>query len=235
MIKNKKDLDAIIEKLGDSVLKRKAAEVSDKKSVLVCGETGCISSGCQKVFEAFKKEISEIKQRAELEKHLNDSTISDPAKDHVRGEWEKIHDSSGFASTPEHMTGTLNKTGFTPYVMAQASSFIYTWMINPNPQTKTLATVMCGFAGLGYLGQSAVKGVKEVQVEKANANTEVDLQDRLVQVELKNFYAKKRSFIAPIMEDTKEKIRLTDSKEEIKKHKEEVLAEIKNGPPFVYS
>lgn len=185
--------------------------------------------------KVLNKDIKQIKQRTALEKKLEKTKLSDKAKDYVRDEWKKLHDRSGFATTPEYMTGTLDKTGFTPYVAAEPSSFIYTWMINKNPQTKTLATVMCSAAGLGYIGQKAVEGVKEVQVEKANANTEVDLQDRLVQVELNNFYAKKTSYIAPIMEDTKEKIKLSKSKEETKKLKENALSEIKNGPPFVYS
>ena len=180
------------------------------------------------------EDIPKLKNKKELENMLVNAKLSDEAKDVVRRKWEESNATVQPAPVP--VAGHPGAPSLSSLVQADPSAFIYTWLLDKNnPQTKALAGIMCGFAGLAYIGQSAVKGVKEVQVEKANANTEVDLQDRLVQVELKNFYAKKRSFIAPVMEDTKEKIRLSDSKEEIKRHKQDALAEIKNGPPFVYS
>lgn len=186
--------------------------------------------------KSFKKDLGLLAKKPDLENELKTSQISDGAKDYVREEWLKKYDPSAMEVTPELMTGKRGKTGISSVVLAEASSFIYTWMLDPkNPQTKALATLMCSFAGLSYVGQAVIKGVKDVQVAKADADTEVDLQDSLVQVELKNFFAKKRSFIAPITADTKERIRLTDSTQAIKQLKENALAEIKNGPPFVYS
>ncbi len=179
--------------------------------------------------------MKKIKKPEELDKVLIDTKISDKAKDYVRNEWGKIHSPSGFAPTPELIAGTRGKTGFSSVVLAEASSFIYTWLINKNPQTQTLATVMCSAAALGYIGKKTVEGIKEVKVEKVNANTEVELQDRLVQVDLKNFYAKKKSYVEPFMDDFKEKIKTPRSKEELKRMKENILTEIKSGPPFVYS
>lgn len=181
------------------------------------------------------KELTNIKTIENLENKLKKSKTSEAVKEHLREEWTKIHNPSGFAPTPEVIAGQRGKTGFSSVVLSHPSSFIYTWLINKNPQTETLAMVMAASAGLGYAGQLAVKGVKEVQVEKANANTEVALQDRLVQVELKNFYSKKKSYIAPIIEESKEKLKSAKTKEDSKKIKDNVLSEIKNGPPYIYS
>lgn len=180
-------------------------------------------------------DLHKLTTTEELEKELLSSNASDYAKDFVRCEWSKIHSPSGFAPTPEFIAGTRGKTGFSSVVLSEASAFIYTWLINKNPQTATLATLMCTAAGLGYLGQNVVKGIKEVQVEKANAKTEVDLQDRLVQVELNNFYQKKNSYVQPLIDDYKEKIKNPFYKNHSAKLKENVISEIKNGPPFVYS
>ena len=130
--------------------------------------------------------------------------------------------------------GIPGKTSFSS-VVSDVTSFIYTYILNPTPQTGNLALLLCSSSALGYLGEKTVEGVKEAQVEKANAKTEVELQDRLVQVELKNFYKKKDSYIQPIMNDYKEKLKNSFSKEEVKKMKENVLSEIKNGPPCVYA
>jgi len=183
----------------------------------------------------FKADLKILKTSEELEQELENSKISSQAKDMVREKWAEIHDPSRISAPPAELTNYKGKTGFSSFVLADMTSFIYTWLINKNPQTKTLAMLMCTAGGLGYLGQTAVKGVKEVQVEKANAKTEVELQDRLVQVELKNFYQKKKSYIEPLMENYKQTIKQKPSKENINKIKENVLSEIKNGPPFVYS
>lgn len=194
-----------------------------------------VSEKAAEASKNLKSDFKKLKNNEQLEKELSLSKISDGAKDFVREEWNNVHSPSRLAAAPDLMTGEKGKTGFTSVVFSESSAFIYTWLINKTPQTKTLATVMCSSAAIGYVGEKTVEGVKEIQVEKANAKTEVDLQDRLVQVELKNFYQKKNSYIQPLMNDYKEKIKSTFSKQEVKKLKENVLTEIKNGPPFVYS
>lgn len=194
-----------------------------------------LSEKASEAKKGLKADLTALNKPEHLEEELSKSKISDKAKDFIRDEWNNIHNPSGFAPTPEFIAGQRGKTGFTSIVLSQASAFIYTMLINKTPQSKTLATVMCTSAALGYAGEKVVEGVKEVQVEKANADTEVKLQDRLVQVELQNFYKKKSSYIQPLMEDYREKLKNSPKKEEVKKLKENVLSEIKNGPPFVYS
>jgi hypothetical protein len=172
---------------------------------------------------------------SKINETLTKSNISDETKHFVMKEWRKINGKdSVFESAPEMIGGIPGKTSFSS-VVSHVTSFIYTYILNPTPQTKNLALLLCSSSVLEYVGQKTVEGVKEAQVEKANAKTEVELQDRLVQVELKNFYKKKDSYIQPIMNDYKEKLKNSFSKEEVKKMKENVLSEIKNGPPFVYA
>ena len=93
-----------------------------------------------------------------------------------------------------------------------------------------------GITAIGYGGKLAGEALKEVQVKKINAQTELDLQKRLVSTELRNFKAKKDSAINPLV---KEFYKQVDSgkrtKDELKTMAENILFEIKNGPPFVYS
>jgi hypothetical protein len=191
-----------------------------------------IKEKAKEAAHGFVADVENLKTKEKLENELKNAKISEQAKDFVRKKWDSIHDPSKIDAPPKETNGI--KTAFASFVPADSTSFIYTHLIHPNNQTATLAGVMCTAGAAGYLGQAAVKGVKDVQVEKANAKTEVELHDRLVQVELKNFYAKKNSYIKPIMDDTKEKLRNTPSKEERRKIKAAALAEIKNGPPYVY-
>lgn len=116
-------------------------------------------------------------------------------------------------------------------------AFFYNWLLDTaNPQFKQLFLGITGITAVSYGGKLAGDALKEVQVKKINAETELNLQKRLVSTELRNFKAKKDSAIAPlVMEFYKQVDSGTKSKEELKTMAENILFEIKNGPPFVYS
>ena len=61
------------------------------------------------------------------------------------------------------------------------------------------------------------------------------MQRRLVNVELNNFESKKRSVIEPMIDEFKVMAMQGKDKTELKTRAENILYEIKNGPPFVYS
>ena len=63
----------------------------------------------------------------------------------------------------------------------------------------------------------------------------MQLQKRLVATELRNFKAKKDSAIEPLCEEFFEQKASGKSPEELKIMADNILFEIKNGPPFVYS
>lgn len=116
-------------------------------------------------------------------------------------------------------------------------AFFYNWLLDTsNPQFGLLFGGITGITAIGYGGKLAGEALKDVQVKKINAQTELDLQKRLVSTELRNFKAKKDSAITPLV---KEFYKQVDSgkrtKQELKTMAENILFEIKNGPPFVYS
>lgn len=116
-------------------------------------------------------------------------------------------------------------------------AFFYNWLIDTsNPQFKQLFLGITGITALSYGGKLLGDALKEVQVKKINAQTELDLQKRLVSTELRNFKAKKDAAITPLVEEFyKQADSGKRSAAELKNLAENVLFEIKNGPPYVYS
>ena len=115
-------------------------------------------------------------------------------------------------------------------------SFFYDWLMNPkNPQFKNLFFGIAGISALAYGGKAAAEAVKEVQVKKYSADIELNLQNRLVATELRNFKAKKDSAIEPLCQEFMLQKAQGKSPEELKVIADNILFEIKNGPPFVYS
>lgn len=113
---------------------------------------------------------------------------------------------------------------------------LYNMIVNwENPLLKILFAGLSTVTTVGYVGTAAIEGIKETQVIKENAKTELDLQKRLVSVELKNFETKKRSVIEPLVEEFRVQAMHGKDKNELKTRAENILYEIKNGPPFVYS
>lgn len=115
-------------------------------------------------------------------------------------------------------------------------SFFYDWLMNPkNPQFRNLFFGITGISAIGYCGKVWTEALKEVEVKKYSANIELDLQKRLVSTELRNFKAKKESAINPLCEEFYNQSNAGKSPEELKNIADNILFEIKNGPPFVYS
>ena len=115
-------------------------------------------------------------------------------------------------------------------------SFFYDWLMNPkNPQFRNLFLGITGVSAIGYCGKVGTEAIKEVEVKKYNADTELNLQKRLVSTELRNFKAKKESAINPLSEEFYAQKENGKSPEELKVLADNILFEIKNGPPFVYS
>ena len=115
-------------------------------------------------------------------------------------------------------------------------AFFYNWLLDPsNPQFKQLFFGITGVTAAGYSGKLVGDAIKDVQVKKINAETELDLQKRLVSTELRNFKAKKDAAIQPIVDEFYKQVDNGKSKAELKTMAENILFEVKNGAPFVYS
>lgn len=115
-------------------------------------------------------------------------------------------------------------------------AFFYNWLLDTsNPLFRNLFIGVTGVTAVSYGGKVLGEAVKEVQVKKINAQTELDLQQRLVSTELRNFKAKKDSVIEPLCDEFYIQLDRGKPKEEMKIIAENILFEVKNGPPFVYS
>lgn len=65
-------------------------------------------------------------------------------------------------------------------------AFFYNWLLDTNnKQFKQLFFGITGITALSYGGKLAGDAIKEVQVKKLNAKTEVELQNKLISTETK--------------------------------------------------
>lgn len=113
---------------------------------------------------------------------------------------------------------------------------LYNYLLDSdNRQFKQLFFGIAGVSALGYMGKLTGEAIKEVEVKKINAQTELELQQRLVSTELRNFKSKKDAVINPLIDEFYKKKAENTSKDELKTVAENILYEIKNGAPFVYS
>lgn len=127
------------------------------------------------------------------------------------------------------------KPAFNSYV-SDYRAFFYNYLLDrENPQFKMLFYGITGLTALSYAGKTLGEATKEVQVKKINAQTELELQQKLVSTELRNFKAKKDAAIEPLCEEFYVQLQKGKPKEELKTIAENILFEVKNGPPFVYS
>lgn len=115
-------------------------------------------------------------------------------------------------------------------------AFLYNYLLDTsNPLFRNLFLGITGITALSYGGKVVGEAMKDVQVKTMNAQTELDLQKRLVSTELRNFKAKKDSVIEPLCDEFYKQLGNGKSKDELNTIAENILYEVKNGPPFVYS
>lgn len=175
---------------------------------------------------ATPKEIERVVSKMNLSKSEKDEFIVH-LKDSMNQATEKVNPTIGGSGR--------NKITYFSHVNDYLS-FFYDWLMNPkNPQFKNLFFGIAGISALAYGGKAAAEAVKEVQVKKYSADIELNLQKRLVATELRNFKAKKDSAIEPLCREFFAQKREGKSPEELKVMADNILFEIKNGPPFVYS
>lgn len=113
---------------------------------------------------------------------------------------------------------------------------LYNYLLDTdNKSFKQLFFGITGLTAISYGGKLIGDAIKDVQVKKINAETEANLQQRLVATELRNFKSKKDAAIQPLIDEFYWQVAQGKPKEELKTMADNILLEIKNGPPFVYS
>lgn len=116
------------------------------------------------------------------------------------------------------------------------TAFFYNWLMDSsNKQFKSLFFGVTGATAAAYVGKTSCEAIKDVQVKKYNADTELGLQKRLVSTELRNFKSKKEASIQPLCDEFYKQKANGKSNEDLKIVADSILNEIKNGAPYVYS
>lgn len=140
-----------------------------------------------------------------------------------------------WGNAPTGMSTESGKSFFYCYIN-EARGHLYNWLVHSeNKFLKDLFIAMSLVSAGSFISQQTTEALKNVAVLKENAKTDLDLQKRLVNVEIENFRAKKESAIKPLIEDFEQKRKEGRAPEELKVMADNILLEIKNGPPFVYS
>ena len=140
-----------------------------------------------------------------------------------------------FADAPTALGGIPKKIQYYCY-LDENRGHLYNWVIHPeNKFTKYVFMSFTAVSVVGAIVENAFDMLKMVGVEKENAKTELNLKKRLVDVEIRNFKAKKDSAIQPLIADFNRQLKSGADKQELKQKAENILVEIKNGPPYVYS
>ncbi len=135
---------------------------------------------------------------------------------------------------PPDFYGERGKPAYTPNIN-DISGHIYNAIVHPDPLKTRLFFALTSLAGVSYAGTKFVEANKEVQVEKAKADIDLDMNDKLVRVQLENFRTKKQSAANPLIEDYKKYAKHPETpKAVLRTAYNGIFDEIKNGPPFVY-
>ena len=155
--------------------------------------------------------------------------------DEVQSAIKEIRNSQIYAQAPEALGGISEKIQYYCYIN-EDRGHLYNWILNPESKfNKYLFLTFSTISATGYLVKSAADAVKEVMVHKENTKNELELRKELVDIEVRNFKSKKMSAINPMIDNFIVQLEKGKSKEELKELAENILIEIKNGPPYVYS
>ena len=187
---------------------------------------------------------SAIKNMIDILKVINakDETIKDNLSqikgitpEEILKATNEIKQAQIYAQAPEAIGGISEKIQYYCYINEERGH-LYNWILNPeNKFNKYLFLSFSLISAMSYIAKSAAQAVKDVTVNKENSKSELNLRKRLVEVEINNFKAKKFSAINPLIDNFNYQKTKGKSKEELKQLAENILVEIKNGPPYVYA
>lgn len=168
----------------------------------------------------------------EVEEKLTRAKLPESDIQHIVQEVKKRTET--FSQAPTAIGGRPGKVQYYTFV-DDARGHFYNWIMNI--ESKPLGILALGLSAvtaIGYIGEEAVKAIREAEVKKINNETELNLHKNLVNVELRNFKRKKESYIKPLVQEFKVQAP-HKTKEQLDSMAQNILYEIKNGPPFVYA
>ena len=216
-----KNLDTFVQKYQDSEIRSKISSIlqmEDKPSAI---------KKMIDILKVINAKDETIKDNLSKIKGITSEEIEKAAKD--------IKASQIYAQAPEALGGISEKIQYYCYINEERGH-LYNWILNPeNKFNKYLFLSFSLISSIGYIAKSAAQAVKDVAVNRENSKSELNLRKRLVDVEINNFKAKKLSAINPLIDNFNHQKEKGKSKEELKEIAQNILVEIKNGPPYVYA
>ena len=219
--KTLKNLDTFVQKFEHNEIAskiEKATENPDKESAL------------KALIDIFK-----VINAKDETMQTNFSKITGITSDEIANAIKEVKSAQIYAQAPEALGGISEKIQYYCYINEERGH-LYNWILNPeNKFNKYLFLAFSALSATGYVGSQAADAFKNVVVNRENAKSELNLKKRLVQTEINNFKAKKMSAINPMLDNFMYQVDHGKSKEELKELAENILIEIKNGPPYVYS
>ncbi len=218
--KTAKNLDTFVKKYEDKEIQAKIAKftsLDDKKSAI---------KSLSDLFKSINAKDDTIKSNFEK--------IKDITTEEIEKATHEIKQAQIYANAPEALGGITEKIQYYCYINEERGH-LYNWVLNPeNKFNKYLFLSFSALSSIGYIAKTCANAIKTVTVERENSKSELNLKKELVRVEIDNFKAKKLSAINPLIENYKAS-KNNKSEEELKTMAENILREIKNGPPYVYS
>lgn len=165
----------------------------------------------------------------------NFSKIKGINEDEIKKAIKEVKSAQIYAQAPEALGGISEKIQYYCYINEERGH-LYNWILNPeNKFNKYLFLCFSALSATGYIGSQIADAIKSVVVSRENSKSELELKKRLVETEVNNFKSKKMSAINPMIDNFMYQVQEGKSKEELKDLAENILIEIKNGPPYVYS
>ena len=139
-----------------------------------------------------------------------------------------------YTNAPTALGGIPEKIQYYCY-LDEDRGHLYNWLLHPeNKFAKYIFLSFATVTAVGYTFKQILDAIKEVTVSKQNANTDLNLKRRLVQVEVENFKSKKHAAVAPLMENFDKQFNKKKPKDELKTLADNILSEIKTGPPYIF-
>ncbi len=140
-----------------------------------------------------------------------------------------------YADAPTTFGGITTKIQYYCY-LDEDRGHLYNMIIHPEePFLRHLFMASSGISAIGYIAKQCADAIKAISVSKENADTELSLQNRLIDVEIKNFKSKKDCAVSPLIEEFNRKQEEGLGEKELQRMADNILVEIKNSAPFVYS
>ncbi len=215
------NFDTFVQKMTDSEIKNKissAQKIPDKQSAI---------DELVNIFKSINANEKSAKEALSGVEGITDKEINETVN--------KLKKEQIFAQAPEALGGVSEKIQYYCYVNEERGH-LYNWILNPeNKWNKYLFLSFCFVTSIGYIGRSVADAVKQVTVSRENSKSELNLRQRLVDVEINNFKAKKLSAINPMIDNYNYQKNKGKSKEELTELAQNILLEIKNGPPYIYN